>query len=401
MELGYRLQVCGAETFRVEETVRRIMAAYGCTTEVFAIPNCLIGSVRTPQGHDISRLRRVSEVSMDLDCIELYNSLSRRICARTPDTKTFQEWLDTTQKRREGYSLPAQLVAYFFATGGYAMFFGGTLADGVCAGVCGIVAGLCLIGLGFLHVNKFFSTIATAFCLSIASYGFARLGWADSIDAVTIGTLMTLVPGMLFTNAIRDVIFGDTNSGVNRLVQVMLVAVGIAVGNGSAFSLAWSLWGELPAAAPVAAHSLLVIALACFVGSTGFGCIFNIHGPGIMLCSLGGVLAWLVQWLVQWTGLSYYWSYFLAAVCLSAYSEIMARVRKYPAISYLSVALFPLVPGAGIYYTIDYLLRGNGAAFSATGLETAGAAGCLAVGVLLVSTAFRAWGTWRQKKQVK
>ena len=37
--LGYELAMAGAETFRVEESIQRIMASYGIQTEVFAIPN--------------------------------------------------------------------------------------------------------------------------------------------------------------------------------------------------------------------------------------------------------------------------------------------------------------------------------------------------------------------------
>ena len=40
-DLGYRLAMNGAETFRVEESIRRILSAYGLESEVFAIPNCL------------------------------------------------------------------------------------------------------------------------------------------------------------------------------------------------------------------------------------------------------------------------------------------------------------------------------------------------------------------------
>ena len=73
----------------------------------------------------------------------------------------------------------------------------------------------------------------------------------------------------------------------------------------------------------------------------------------------------------------------------------MARIRKCPATSYLLVALFPLVPGADIYYTMDYAVRGNTDAFLQHGLHTGAIAGTLAVGILLVSTAFRMWGVWR------
>ena len=44
-ELGYTLAISGAETFRVEESISRIMDAYGVEAEVFAIPNCLHVSI--------------------------------------------------------------------------------------------------------------------------------------------------------------------------------------------------------------------------------------------------------------------------------------------------------------------------------------------------------------------
>ena len=56
-------------------------------------------------------------------------------------------------------------------------------------------------------------------------------------DIVIIGALMLLVPGLLFTNAMRDIINGDTNSGMNRIIQVFLIAVAIALGTGAALAL--------------------------------------------------------------------------------------------------------------------------------------------------------------------
>ena len=40
-QVGHGLAISGAETFRVEDTIRRILRAYGIECEVFAIPNCL------------------------------------------------------------------------------------------------------------------------------------------------------------------------------------------------------------------------------------------------------------------------------------------------------------------------------------------------------------------------
>ena len=69
----------------------------------------------------------------------------------------------------------------------------------------------------------------------------------------------------------------------------------------------------------------------------------------------------------------------------------MARIRKYPAISYLVVSIFPLIPGASVYYTMTYAVKGDMSSFADKGLHTIGIAGAIAVGILLVSTAFRIW----------
>ena len=59
-EMGYRLMKSGAEIYRVEESMHRVLNAYGLERpEVFAIPNCIIVSVTTPQGHPITRRRRI------------------------------------------------------------------------------------------------------------------------------------------------------------------------------------------------------------------------------------------------------------------------------------------------------------------------------------------------------
>ena len=97
------------------------------------------------------------------------------------------------------------------------------------------------------------------------------------------------------------------------------------------------------------------------------------------------------------TGVSF--MLFFAAVVAAIYSEVMARVRKYPAISYLVVAIFPLIPGAGIYYATSFLLQDNKAAFTEKALQTIGIAGVIAVGILMVSTLVRLQNIFKTKKK--
>lgn len=397
MKLGYRLAMSGAETFRVEDSINRVMAAYGVNSETFAIPNLLIINIETPDGQALTRMRRIGYHGNDLDSVERYNSLSRRICAEKPEPEEAIRWIREADSAKRKYSLPLHLAGNFLGACGFALFFGGIHTDSICAGICGILVGLVNHFMDRLKVNPFFSTIASAFIMSLAAYmlGSARL--AVHTDAVVIGALMILVPGLLFTNAMRDIIFGDTNSGINRIVQVLLIAAAIAIGTGAAWNLSGLLLGT-PVDNPALVPTPILQCIAGFLGCVGFAIIFNIHGPGGLLCALGGCLSWAVYCLVNYLCHNEVISYFAAAAFAGIYSEAMARIRKYPAISYLVVSIFPLLPGAGIYYTTNYIVRGDMVNFAAKGTQTIAIAGALAVGILIVSTSVRLWNVWKKQK---
>ena len=195
----------------------------------------------------------------------------------------------------------------------------------------------------------------------------------------------------------RDIIYGDTNSGLNRVVQVFLVAAAIALGTAGAWNLSSLLWG-MPVSQIAVSYAIGVQCLFAALGCVGFSILFNIHGPGVILCTIGGGLSWLVYRVAGELGCGDIVCYFWSALFASVYSETMARVRKYPAISYLVVSIFPLIPGAGVYYTMTYAVLGQMDQFARQGMHTAAIAGIMAVGILLGSTVFRIYSDWKLKK---
>ena len=130
--------------------------------------------------------------------------------------------------------------------------------------------------------------------------------------------------------------------------------------------------------------------LWAFLACAGFCVIFNFRTvSGMLICCTGGALGWLTYLLAHSAWASDLLGYFLAALVISAYAEIMARVRKCPVTGYLLISFFPLVPGAGIYYTMEYALKGDTQMFLSQGMKTLGLAGSLAVGVLVMSSLVR------------
>ena len=236
----------GAETFRVEETIRRIIGAYGIECEAFSIPNCVMVSLEAANGKPLMVMKRVGFHGNDLESVEKLNALSRRICAETPDPSAAAQWLDETLKGRRHYSVPVYYLGNFCAAAGFCPVFGGTLRDSLFAGLLGLIIGFVSRQMDRRETNPFFSTIVEAFAMAVPAYLAAGFHLVDYIDFVIIGTLMILVPGLLITTSMRDIIYGDTNSGINRIVQVLLSAFAIALGTAAdlriGYAGAYELW---------------------------------------------------------------------------------------------------------------------------------------------------------------
>ena len=388
VELAYQLAMSGAETFRIEECMYRIMSAYNIPAEAFVIPNCLHISIEVPNGMPMTRMRRIQNHGNDLDAVETFSNLSRRICIEKPEPKTVLAWIEDAKKAKRSYSLPFTIAGSALGAFGFSFLFGSTFTDALCAGLCGMILGIFILFMDHLKVNPFFKTICASALLGFTACTMQQLTFAQNEGTVIIGTLMILVPGLLITNAMRDIIYGDTNSGINRIVQVFLTAAAIALGVGSALTITSKIWGTHTPQDAITNHIIIEL-IATFIGCFGFSILFNIHGKGILLCALGGLLTWLVYRLsfalVDNEILAYFWG----AITSALYSELMARIRKFPAISYLVISVFPLIPGAGVYYAMTCIIQGDISGFANQGTKTIAIAGAIAVGILLISSLAR------------
>ena len=400
IDLGYELAMSGAETFRVEESVTHLLGAYGVDSDVFAIPNYIIITIRRKDGTPITRMRRIGYHGNNMDSVEKFSNLSRRFVRQTPSLEEGHQWLADTRKSCRCYPVKTRYLSHLLGAGGFGLFMGGTMADGICAGLCGLLVGIVDSYLDGLKANQFFRTIASSFLMAMLAYGFGAAGIAPNPDAVTIGALMLLVPGLLFTNAMRDIIYGDTNSGVNRIVQVFLVAAALSLGTAVAWNISSRLWGT-PVNLGFAVYNFPTQCVLCFIGCIGLSILFNIHDLGVMICALGATLVWAVYLTAEALTGSGILGYFWGAVFASVYSEVMARIRKFPAITYLVISIFPLIPGAGVYYTMNHAVRGDMEAFASQGMYTAAIAGIMAIGILLVSTTVRLYHVWKARKTYK
>ncbi len=226
----------GAETYRVEETIVRIGLSFGVdNAESFVTPTGIIASL-TQNSKTVTLVRRITSRGVDLNKIDLINSLSRQVQSQSMTLDELNDELIHISKGNR-YSNSLTLFSSCIAAGCFAVMFGGNIKDFFAAFIIGacikIMAAICQK----LDINDFFiNSLGGALC-SILAIALMKLNICSNLDKTIIGSIMLLVPGLLITNAIRDTIAGDFLSGITKAAEAFLVAISIAVGTGAVLSL--------------------------------------------------------------------------------------------------------------------------------------------------------------------
>ena len=131
---------------------------------------------------------------------------------------------------------------------------------------------------------------------------------------------------------------------------------------------------------------LLRMSFVSFIVTFGFGILFNIKGKKLIFAAIGGGISWYFYSLPLSLGLSEVSSLFISTLVFSTYSEVLARIFKTPVTSFVICALFPLVPGGGMYYTMLATINVELQNAMHLGINTLANEGTLALGVIFVST---------------
>lgn len=121
--------------------------------------------------------------------------------------------------------------------------------------------------------------------------------------------------------------------------------------------------------------------ISAIITTIGFGIMFNIRNRNLVHTGIAGGISWAIYLLGKHYNLSDGINYFLATLCLSLYSEIMARRLKTPVTTIIIAALIPLAPGGGIYYMMYNLLNKNYFMAIEKGISTFIIAGSMAIGI--------------------
>ena len=225
----------GAETYRVEDTMVRIAASYGVMdAESYVTPT---GIIFTIDGDDPTKTKviRIVKRTTDLNKIARVNHISREISSGKWTVVEAYELLQSVEKTNLTYSVPVQVFASALVSACFLIMFQGVWNDFIPAFIAGGIGYYCFLIIDrFVHV-RFFSEFLAAFIIALVASLLVKCGFGLQVDKIIIGSVMPLVPGLLITNAIRDLMVGHLVSGLAKGAEALLTA--FAIGSGVALIL--------------------------------------------------------------------------------------------------------------------------------------------------------------------
>ncbi|MNI15012.1 Inner membrane protein YjjP [compost metagenome] len=233
---GKMMLESGGETYRVEDTMTRIAVSFGVrSSHSFVTPTGIIFSIDGPE--QLTRLVRISKRSTDLGKVAVVNAVSRRISQGELTAAEACFLLEQIDTASPSYSVWIKIAAAAIASGCFLIMFDGQWYDFIPALISG--------GAGFsffIYVQRwipiqFIAEFLASLLIGSLAYLFIQVGIGHDLDKMIIGSVMPLVPGLLITNAVRDLMAGHFVSGLSKGAEAFFTA--FAIGAGIAFVLSF------------------------------------------------------------------------------------------------------------------------------------------------------------------
>ena len=244
MEAGHILLQNGAEISRVEETMERICRHYGVESgEFFVLSNGIFTTGGHGTGRSYARVQHIPVRGAQLDKVVAVNQLSRKIaegrCDRIEDVERRLEEINRMPAAKEWLQVLASGAGSAF----FCSLLGGGVADSVSAFIAGFLLYIFVLKVAVPRLSKIVSNILGGMMVVLVCLACHQLGLGSNLSPMISGAIMPLVPGIAFTNGIRDIADGDYISGAVRLLDAVLVFMCIAIGVGVMFTIYHGLTG--------------------------------------------------------------------------------------------------------------------------------------------------------------
>ena len=383
-EAGSILLENGAEISRVEETMRRIACHYGVEGEDFFVLSN--GIIATDKGYARSKFIPIKGAS--LDKVVAVNQLSREVAQDECSLEQLEQRLKAIRAMK---AKPAweQILASALGSAAFCIIFGGGFMDCVASFIAGLVLWIFMLFVASKRLSRIVGNISGGLLSTLLCFGMYRLGLGDHLSNMIIGAIIPLIPGVPFTNGIRDLANEDYIAGVTRLLDAMLTFFCIALGVAFAFMFDKNIFGEMLVLQGLTndpqTSCFTIQLIAAFLGTVAFAALFGVPRKYYFDAGFCGTMGWLLYLILsRYTSMSPVEIIFCATTLVTLTALLQSIARKCPITVFLICGIFPLVPGAGIFWTSYNIVANQIPDAIQTGFAALKATVAIALGILVI-----------------
>ena len=384
-DAGHILLENGAEISRVEETMKRIAGHYGEEREHFFV---LSNGIFTT-GQSYANVDFIPIKGARLDKVVEVNQLSREITAGKHSLEEARARLEEIRNMPEK-PLWERIAGAALGSGAFCAIFGGSFTDCAAALVAGTVTYLMLVLACAPRMSKALGNICSGAVGTLLCILFHQWGFGQSLGNMIIGTLIPLIPGVAFTNGLRDIADEDYLAGITRLLDALLVFLSIAIGVCVTFLIHRYIAGGMiqlhgTLTDPVTAIFPIQLA-AALLGTASFAVLFGVPRKYYFSAGVVGMLGWATYLLVvRFTPLSVVGGTLVASTIVAFVSRLFAVKLKCPGTVFLICGDFPLIPGAGVFWSSYYVVSEHLGASLNAGLTAVKVTIAIVLGIIIAA----------------
>ena len=393
---GHILLENGAEISRVEDIMARISTYFGVDKgNFFVLSNGIFttgmsGGKMEKAGGQASTYANVEFIPIrpiQLQKVVEVNQLSYDISA---GKCTLQEARARLEKIRNTPAKPVweQVLGSAFGAAGFCAVFGGGWLDCGAAFLVGCLLYPFILLVSGRYMSRIVGGISNALVATLLCVACYHLGFGNSLSNIIIGAIMPLIPGVPFVNGVRDLANADYLAGLTRLTDALLGFLCIAIGVSVGFIVDGAFSHGIIELAGVSLNpetsSLFVQTLAAFIGTTAFAVLFGVPRKQYVAAGIVGALGWLLYLILfRHAGMSAAIATLISTIFIGILSRVFAVVEKCPAAVFLLCGIFPLVPGAGVFWSTYYLISNQFELSSTAGFTAGKIAIAIVLGIIL------------------
>ena len=344
LRLGRILLTSGLAAHRIESFLNVVATELCYRVDILSTPTALIIALETDQGQEV-RLVRSAPGAPNLGKLARINSVMEQLKAGQININQACAEAERIHQQPAMPGTGLALLAYLLISVAITPLLGGGWRELILAGGLGIITGVLALSTQAAGVNwaRLFTPLAATV---VAFVGALYCHWQPQTSLLLplIAGLATLLPGLDFTAATRELATSHLVSGSSRMAGALVVLVTMAFGIAIGTEIAQQMFGELSPIASVPLPGWVQIP-ALVIAAVGLAVLFSAEVQDwvwiLVVCAVAMLGIQLGQHFIgQNLGAA------LGGLLVGITGNLFVRYRGRPALILQTPGLILLVPGA-------------------------------------------------------